>query len=110
MNAIWSIWKIPYNNHFTLSPTKEMQPTRQEMIVASAINIDWCIIVGKRHSDCLKWVHNLHLDHNPLHNEQWFYTDKFRFINREEALKLAKENWQFIGQQHWDILYSENLR
>ena len=45
-----------------------------------------------------------------------FDTDKFRFIWREEALKLAKENGQFRKNNNpqntgnYDILHSEDLR
>lgn len=84
---------------------------KYEKIIASAYNINWAIIVGKRHNNCIDsiidaWIMKV----VTLDTPSGFYTDQFRYIDRKEALLLAKQNWQFKGEQCWDILYSENLR
>ncbi len=83
-----------------------------EFITCSAININWCIVVWKRHWNCFIWLSKLYAEpwDVPQWIIQWFYTDKFRFIEREEALKLAKKNWQYKWDNKSNILFSEDLR
>ena len=84
----------------------------KEYIVSAAININWMIVVWKRHWNCfhsLSWIYAEPQD-APKNIIQWFYTNKFRFIEREEALKLAKENWQYKWDNSSTILFSEDLR
>jgi len=90
--------------------------SNMERIISAAINLHWVIIVWKRHWDCyasLKWIYG-----EPKNVPNWvitsgFWTNEFRYINRQEAFELAKANWQLAKTQRDrkdQDLYSEDLR
>lgn len=84
-----------------------------ERIVASAINLDWMIIVWKRHSDCIASLENSLqvLDISTItQDEQWFYTSEHRRVNRNDAYFIALEYWQIDDKNTDPFLYSEDLR
>ena len=83
-----------------------------EKIIASAINIDWMIIVWKRHSDCMARMPHVIPMHVPAKQAvQWFYTNHHRRVDRREAYTIASEYWQIDWSRidEW-ILFSEDLR
>ena len=82
-----------------------------EKIICSAYNIDWAIIVWKRHHNCIRsivesWIK----EHVTSDIPNWFYTNKFRFVDRIEWMKIAKDADQLVMQTYWDLLFSEDLR
>lgn len=73
-------------------------------------------VYGLRHYDPLmrKQIKELEKQYNYalLDYEQGFLTNKGRFVGREEALKIAKEQGQILrlsGSPNPDILFSEDL-
>jgi len=81
-----------------------------ETIIASAININGAIIVGKRHCDCIKSAVESGIGKAPIRSSgQWFYTSKFRFVDREEAKQIAVDSWQCWATNS-ELLFSEDLR
>lgn len=81
-----------------------------ETITASAININWAIIVWKRHCDCIKSAVESWIWEAPIRSsEQWFYTSEFRYVDRYEWAKIAFMSKQ-IKEPKIDFLYSEDLR
>ena len=89
-----------------------MDDYNMETIICSAINVHWCIIVGKRHGNCFIGLSKLYAEPSDVPSDliQWFYTSEFRFIEREEALILAQSNGQYKGDHSSSILFSEDLR
>ncbi len=85
----------------------------QERVVCAAIHNpedkdmvgEPLIYCGLRHSNILWQSKNVSRD---PHN-QGFLTSTGRFVSREEALKIALDNNQVIGEIHGNRLYSENL-
>ena len=85
----------------------------QERIVCAAIHnpedIDMAgeplIYCGLRHPNIL-WQSKA-VSRNPQH--QGFLTSTGRFVSREEALIIALNNNQVIGEIYGNRLYSENL-
>ncbi len=83
-----------------------------EVIVCAALRTEeGHIVPSVRHFDSI--THNLakHLDFKLTTAEQGFITSKYRFVTREEALEIAKENQQIVNHVGGsDIrLYSECL-
>ena len=91
----------------------------QEYIICSAIlrnNQTDSPVLCKRHWDWIWLKLRLYKEHT-THDQQWFYTSKGRFVDRREAFKIAKRNWQLkaVNQIDWDpmdyskenTLYSE---
>ena len=73
-------------------------------------------VYGLRHYDSLmrKQIKELEKQYNYalLDWEQGFLTNKGRFVDRKEAMKIAKEQGQVIrlsGSPNADILFSEDL-
>lgn len=64
----------------------------------------YSIELGWRHGDIISKFKE---EVNP--NNQGFYTSKGRYINRKEAMKLAKENGQILSKSFSDDLYSEDI-
>lgn len=88
---------------------KEIQGTHRPKNIDSGY-----VVAGLRHHNCIETISMMKgsRDHNgkPVDcSNQWFLTSHNRYISRKEALIMAKENWQFIGPQHGNILYSENI-
>lgn len=85
----------------------------EERIIASAYNIDWCIVVWKRHNDCLKsmewsWLRKPQY----LPDESGFYTSEFRYVDRKEWMLVAKAAGQLLDRAPtWgaNTLYSEDV-
>lgn len=85
-----------------------------EIIICAAININWVIIVWKRHWNCFSSLSGIYAESSdvPRNITHWFRTNRFRFINRKEAFNLAKENWQLKKEERDrkdKDLYSEDL-
>jgi len=83
---------------------------KDRFVCSAIIWQDGIIYTWARHCHCirqmaLKWVKQVQ------HNSQWFLLADWRFIDREDWLKLAKETNQLLTDEpiHWNILYSENL-
>ena len=54
-------------------------------------------VCGRRHKDCYNTIEGLlHNDHEPDRNDQGFVTSLNRFVDRKEALLMAKENKQLV--------------
>ena len=81
------------------------------------INISIGVVVqGHRHADIIKTVVNLlgkrtctHGDDCAGESVQGFYTNLGRFVDREEAMLIAREADQVISNSTFDELYSEDL-
>lgn len=88
-------------------------PVVPERIVCAANKThDGIIVLGVRHADYLMcWTaRNIGVT---LHcNEEGFYTNWQRFVTREEAMEIAREQGQIYrpeGTHNPDVLYSECL-
>jgi hypothetical protein len=67
-----------------------------EYIIASAVrDTDGNVFVGKRHGDAGRNGMAIKHAEHWRHHEDGFVTSQLRFLNREDALILAKENGQF---------------
>jgi hypothetical protein len=80
-------------------------------------NIDKGIVVeGHRHADVIRTMMNL-LGKRTCQNgedcagetEQGFVTNKSRFVDRVEAMKIAREANQLIAETTFSELYSEDI-
>lgn len=91
-----------------------------ERIVCACILTSHCVMIHcKRHWDWIRLAKNVYWEDNIKQWQQWFFTDNHRFVDREEAFKIAKEAWQLkaINQIDWEpidytdetILYSEYI-
>lgn len=91
-----------------------------ERIVCAANRYGSYIIPAIRHAD--KFMHDIVESFEDVHvyltdeedQEQGFLTNKFRFVNRQEAWKIAAEQQQIVCRVGGDsskggTLYSENL-
>lgn len=104
----------------------------KEFILCAALDYNDIIISGHRHGDCYDVLKSLigEIDPNKIPNRdnQGFLTSKNRYVNREEAWIIAKENNQIkfglkasdhdndelldglrIDKKQKSILISENL-
>lgn len=88
-------------------PTAKYMPT----------NIDKGLVVeGHRHADIIRTMVNL-LGKRTCQfgedcageSEQGFVTNKNRFVNRVEGLKIAREAGQLITETTFNELYSEDI-
>lgn len=88
-------------------PTAKYMPT----------NIDKGVVVeGHRHADIIRTVLNLlgkrtvqFGDNSVGETQQGFVTNTNRFVNRVEAMKIAREANQLIAESTFSDLYSEDL-
>lgn len=104
----------------------------KEFILCASIDYDGIIISGHRHGDCYevlkKLIGEIDTDKLPSRDKQGFLTSENRYVGREEAWKIAKENnqivyglkasdrdseqldeWLGMGERPKSILISENL-
>jgi hypothetical protein len=80
-------------------------------------NIDKGIVVeGHRHADIIRTMMNLlgkrtcqNGDDCAGESEQGFVTNKSRFVDREEAMNIARESNQLINKTTSKDLYSEDI-
>lgn len=91
--------------------------------VALPKNLDYGIVIsGYRHAQCLSIFHNwfyLDYDKSPVQNQarlhflnnsvQGFLTSQNRFVDREEAYKIAENAAQIVANFYKSELYSESL-
>lgn len=96
------------------------QVFKQEYILCAAIkritprkdttmyyNNDICNIeIGYRHHDIIRRFHG-EISRYP--EDQGFYTSKGRFVDRRDAMIIAKNAGQFDKNSSKEILYSEDL-
>lgn len=88
-----------------------------ELILFSAIKFytdkeksGFVLFTGKRHSDIYEMVFNSYKSIYYLPHEEGFVTSKDRFVDRYEAIEIAKANGQFEGSDvSTNQLYSEDL-
>ena len=89
-----------------------------ERIICSAIKFKrsndntWCIYTGLRHSDCLYRMYLDHIEYEKGSEVQGFMTDKDRFVDRFEGLKIAKKSKQYHETNEYtqlNSLYSEDV-
>lgn len=81
------------------------------------VNIDIGVVVeGHRHADIIKTVVNLlgkrtvtYGEDAAGHHEQGFVTNKNRFVDRKEAMEIARAANQLITSSTFDELYSEDI-
>ena len=70
----------------------------KEYILCAAIDYNGVIVCGHRHGDCYETLESLvgEIDEDKLPNrdKQGFLTSLNRYVGREEAWKIAKENNQ----------------
>lgn len=64
----------------------------------------YSIEIGRRHNDIIARFGKLHLDVT----KQGFYTSWGRFVDRKEALQIAKDAGQ-VEETNFNQLYSEDL-
>lgn len=85
-----------------------------EVIICSAYDVNWAIIVWKRHCNCLGWMRDAGIKPPPYSpDKSGFYTNKFRYVDRKEWMIIAKAAGQLLDRAPtWekDTLYSEDLR
>lgn len=67
------------------------------------------IITGFRHGDCLKTLCYFADISKVIAEEQGFLTSKNRFVNRIEAKRIAKKEFQLIRASPYRELISEDL-
>lgn len=83
-----------------LMKEKGFTPFKHEHIISSAINWKGNIICGRKHKDCYKTADTLlesadaFIERERKH--QGFMTSTGRFVDRNEAFKIAKANGQII--------------
>lgn len=90
---------------------------RKEFILCAAIDYNGIIVSGRRHKDCyntLKQLTNIIDDYLlPDRDKQGFLTSTGRFVDRETAFTIAKDNKQIIHNMYDNdssgILTSEDL-
>jgi hypothetical protein len=70
-----------------------------EYIIASAIEMDGHVFVGKRHGDAGFQYMQLTGKQRCNYTKDGFITSRMRFINRRTAFKLAKKNGQFKREE-----------
>lgn len=99
---------------------REIRPEKDEYIICAAnwyrtldvhvhqpINIEFgFVICGRRHHNCFITVSILNDSVRPV-CEQGFLTSKDRWVNREEAAKIAFANGQI--KKETKILFSEDI-
>jgi hypothetical protein len=89
----------------------ELKKIKKEIITGSAtLDKDgnaWVVMRPGRHHHCIGFMY----EHGKNHNiaEQGFMTNKGRFINRQDARKLAVDNGQAPTPNRDRDLYSEDL-
>lgn len=67
----------------------------EEIITHSAILYNGEIFLGKRHPNCIRSIIDIkHVPKVEARHPQGFYTNKGRFLDREEAAELALANGQ----------------
>lgn len=93
----------------------------KEYILCSAININGVIVSGRRHRDCYDTLKGIMIScgstklHDADRKEQGFLTSNGRFVYRQEAWNIAKDNKQIrygeVASENGDesLLTSENL-
>ena len=90
------------------------QPVVPERIVCAAnVFKDGTIVLGVRHGCEIMLATSKKMGYaNLLNTKEGFYTNWQRFVTREEAMVIAKEQGQWIhpnGTYDHDVLYSECL-
>ena len=83
------------------------------MIISSAIRVTkdgkTFVIMGRRHCSCFQTMCDSGIK-RPFTDEQGFVTDKFKFVNRREAKKIAEDCNQILkGEGQYSELYSEDI-
>lgn len=83
----------------------------KEYILCAAVKYNDDIIAGYRHGDCYKILRMFVPDNMlPGREYQGFLTSKNRFVDRGEALRIARDNEQiWHNNKIHDILTSEDL-
>ena len=77
------------------------------ILTACVLRSNWEPVYCKRHWDAI-FVKKKIYNENTTQEQQWFWTSKNRFLNREEAFKLVSENWQLKRfDEEWNIIYYE---
>ena len=73
---------------------------QKEFILCAAIDYDGTIVCGHRHGDCYDVLKSLVVeiesDKIPTRKNQGFLTSENRYVGREEAWVIAKENNQIV--------------
>jgi len=73
---------------------------QKEFILCASIDYNGIIISGHRHGDCYETLKALvgEIDESklPTRDKQGFLTSNNRYVNREEAWVIAKENNQIV--------------
>lgn len=98
----------------------EIYQPDKEFILCSAIRYNGIIVPARRHSDCYKLLTDLLGDNIKLpgREHQGFLTSHNRYVDRKEALVLAKKHNQIYHSMHdnddednedHNILISEDL-
>ncbi len=77
---------------------------KPEYILCSAVNHNGTIVCGRRHKDCHNIIENLVGINNADCNreQQGFLTSLNRFVDRKEALIIAKTNKQLVHKMFDD--------
>ena len=91
-----------------------------ETIVCACVLTSFTVMIRcKRHWDWIRIAKNVYWENNIKQWQQWFLTNMNRFVDREEAFKIAKNAGQLkaINQIDWEpidytnetLLYSEYI-
>jgi len=83
------------------------------MIIASAVKVTkddvTFVIMGRRHCSCFRVMEKAGVK-RPFEEEQGFVTDKFVFVTRLEAKRIAEECNQILeGEGMYRELFSEDI-
>jgi hypothetical protein len=90
---------------------------KKEKIICAGILVNGKVYNGHRHNHCLEamnselsWTMNRQ-QISQLEKIQGFITSEGRFVDRQEALKIAREANQILNESEvrGDLLYSEDL-
>ena len=84
----------------------------ERIVCAANKTQDDYVVLGARHNDEIMVATAKKMEVSLLKSEQGFYTNWQRFVSREEAMVIAKEQGQIYrpeGTHNLDVLYSECL-
>ena len=86
-----------------------------EKIISSAIKFKlknseyFQVMCGKRHCNIFEMMYNYNIEYNKDSSIQGFFTNKNRFVDRYEGMKIASSNGQLISETNYKELYSEDI-
>ena len=99
-HAQFSDESIAYSAWLEGRKSANNKPPKVEYILCAAIDYNGVIVCGHRHGDCYETlkalIGEIDADKLPDRNKQGFLTSENRYVGREEAWTIAKENNQIV--------------